>query len=204
MIRLSRDRDIETPDEIWFLEHPPVFTLGQAGRREHILDPGTIPVIQSDRGGQVTYHGPGQLLCYLLLDLKRKGITVKSLVTHMEQSIIDMLAEQGLTASRRAGAPGVYIDGRKIAALGVRVRRGSCYHGLALNVSMNTDPFLCINPCGFPGLRVTQLREYGSTMTVTQAAEALLPQLLHHLGYSGYNVIRLEGLANPQSVSLAS
>lgn len=204
MIRVTMARDVDTPDEVWFLEHPPVFTLGQAGRHEHLLDPGPIPVIQSDRGGQVTYHGPGQLLCYLLLDLKRKGISVKALVSHMENGIIDLLAELGLSGTRKPGAPGVYLGGSKIAALGVRVRKGCCYHGLALNVSMNTDPYLRINPCGYPGLRVTQLREHGSTMTVAQAADALLPHLLHHLGYDGYNVVCPEGSEDMQAVSLAS
>ena len=204
MVRVTRERDGETPDQIWLLEHPPVFTLGLAGRVEHLLDPGSIPVCRSDRGGQVTYHGPGQLVCYLLLDLKRKGISIRSLVSRMEQALIDMLAGQGLTAARLAGAPGVYIHGRKIAALGIRVRNGCCYHGLALNVAMDTDPFLRINPCGYPGLRVTQLREHGCVMSVAQAADALLPCLLHHLGYHGYNVACADTSMDPLPVPVAS
>ena len=204
MVRMTLARDDDTPDEIWFLEHPPVFTLGLAGRREHLLDPGPIPVVQSDRGGQVTYHGPGQLVSYLLLDLKRRGTSIRTLVSHMEQAVIDMLAEQGLMAARTPGAPGVYIDGKKIAALGVRVRNGCCYHGLALNVAMDTGPFLRIHPCGYPGLGVTQLREQGSTMSVAQAADALLPRLLHHLGYSGYNVACSEESGDALPVPLAS
>lgn len=204
MVRMTLERNDDTPDEIWFLEHPPVFTLGLAGRYEHLLDPGSITVIKSDRGGQVTYHGPGQLVCYLLLDLKRKGISIKTLVSDMEQALIDMLAGEGLAGARIPGAPGVYIDGRKIAALGVRVRNGCCYHGLALNVKMDTDPFLRINPCGYPGLRVTQLWEHGSVLSVAQAADALLPRLLHHLGYSGYNVAAPEASMDPLPVPVAN
>ena len=189
MVNLTLERDGNSPDEIWFLEHPPVFTLGLAGKQEHLINPGSIPMVRSDRGGQVTYHGPGQLICYLLLDLKRKNLPIRKLVQLMEQAVIDMLAAEGLVAGTKTGAPGVYIKGEKIAALGIRVRRGCCYHGLALNVNMDISPFLRINPCGYPGLRVTQLKDHGVEMSVYQAADALLPCLLHNLGYAGYNVI---------------
>ena len=152
-------RTPDTEDELWLLEHPPVFTLGQAGRLEHLLDVGSIPVVHSDRGGQVTYHGPGQLIAYLLLDLRRCGLGVKRLVNLLEQSVIDLLARQGIESDVRSEAPGVYVKGAKIASLGLRVRNGCCYHGLALNVAMDLEPFQRINPCGYPGLRVTQLSD---------------------------------------------
>lgn len=154
-------RATATGDEVWLLEHPPVFTLGQGGKPEHLLDPGTIPVVRIDRGGQVTYHGPGQAVIYLLLDLRRRGYGVKELVRRMEQAVIDFLAEYGVAAERRPGAPGVYVDGAKIAALGLRVRAGCCYHGLAFNVDMDLEPFRRINPCGYPGMAVTQCRDLG-------------------------------------------
>jgi lipoyl(octanoyl) transferase len=154
-------RDAATRDEIWLLEHPPVFTLGQGAKPEHLLDPGAIPVVRTDRGGQVTYHGPGQAVIYLLLDLRRLGFGVKELVRRMEQAVIDLLAEYGVAAERRPGAPGVYAGGAKIAALGLRVRGGCCYHGLAFNVDMDLEPFRRINPCGYPGLEVTQCRDLG-------------------------------------------
>lgn len=182
MRRFNDARDGSTMDEIWIVEHPPVYTLGLAGRREHILDGGGMPVIQTDRGGQVTYHGPGQLVMYLLLDMKRLGIGVREYVSLLEQSVIDMLAEMNINAARRARAPGVYVDDCKIAALGVRIRRGCCYHGLALNVDMDLEPFAGINPCGYEGLEVTQLSHYGIHMTVHEAAERLLPFLMRHLG----------------------
>ena len=166
-------RDAQTPDELWLLEHPPVFTLGQAGRREHLLDPGDIPVIQVDRGGQVTYHGPGQLIAYLMLDLRRVGLGVKRLVNLMEQSVIDLLGGYGIAAVRRADAPGVYVDAAKIASLGLRVRNGCCYHGLALNVAMDLEPFRRINPCGYAGLAITQLSDLAAGVSVSEAAGAL-------------------------------
>jgi lipoyl(octanoyl) transferase len=147
-------------DELWLCEHPPVFTLGLAGKREHLLRDIGIPLVQTDRGGQITYHGPGQLVCYLLLDLKRRGLTVKTLVQRMEQAVIDLLAGYGVAAERRAGAPGVYVAGAKIAALGLKIRNGCSYHGLALNVAMDLTPFAAINPCGYPGLTVTQLAAF--------------------------------------------
>ena len=146
-----------TPDEMWLLEHPSVFTLGQAGRDEHILDAGGIPVVHSDRGGQATYHGPGQVVLYLLLDLRRAGLGVKRLVRLLEQGVIALLSREGVSGTARPDAPGVYVDGAKIASLGLRVRNGRCYHGVALNVDLNLGPFARINPCGYPGLAVTRL-----------------------------------------------
>lgn len=159
MRRFTDARDPDTPDELWLLEHPPVFTLGQAGRREHLRDPGDIPVIQVDRGGQVTYHGPGQLVAYLLLDLRRAGLGVKRLVRILEQAVLELLARHGIPADLRAEAPGVYVAGAKIAALGLRVRKGCSYHGLALNISMDLEPFRRIDPCGYAGLEVAQLAD---------------------------------------------
>lgn len=152
-------RDADTPDELWLVEHPPVFTLGLAGKPEHVLDAGDIPVVRCDRGGQVTYHGPGQVVLYALLDLARAGHGVKALVTTLEQAVIDLLAGLDITGERRPGAPGVYVAGAKIAALGLRVRRGCCYHGLSFNVAMDLAPFARINPCGYADLPVTQLRD---------------------------------------------
>ena len=184
MVEYTDNRRPASADEIWPLEHNPVFTLGQAGKPEHIMDAGPIPVRKTDRGGQATYHGPGQLVLYLLLDLRRKGITIKRFVHLLEQSAIDFLAAFNLAASRRPGAPGVYVDGRKIAALGVRVRKGCCYHGVSLNVCMDLSPFRRINPCGFPGLEVTQLADLGVELSVGAAAEAFLPHLLSRFMYS--------------------
>jgi len=154
-------RGPDTPDEIWLLEHPPVFTLGLAGKREHILQTTDIPIIPIDRGGQVTYHGPGQVVAYLLLDLKRRGYGVRELVARMEQAVIDLLAGYAVTAERRERAPGVYVAGKKIAALGLRIKHGMSYHGLALNVDMDLTPFTHINPCGYAGLEATQLKDLG-------------------------------------------
>jgi len=150
-----------TADELWTLEHPPVFTLGQAGRWEHVLDPGAIPVLRSDRGGQVTYHGPGQVIVYLLYDLRRGGIGIRPLVQHLEQAVIGLLADYGIVAGLRPGAPGVYVGGCKIASLGLRVRHGCSLHGLSLNCAMDLEPFRRIHPCGYPGLEVTQVAELG-------------------------------------------
>jgi lipoyl(octanoyl) transferase len=154
-------RTAESPDELWLLQHPPVFTLGRNGKTEHLHHTGDIPVIHVDRGGQVTYHGPGQLVAYLLLDLKRRRLGIQPLVHLLEQSVIDLLADYSIRSGRRDKAPGVYVEGRKIAALGLRVRRGCCYHGLSLNVNMDLTPFSMINPCGCAGLEVTQLAELG-------------------------------------------
>jgi lipoyl(octanoyl) transferase len=178
-------RDADTPDEIWLLEHPPVFTQGQAGKAEHLLMPGDIPVVQSDRGGQVTYHGPGQLVGYVLLDLHRLGYGIRSLVTRLEHAMVECLAGYGIGAAAQPDAPGVYVDGRKIASLGLRVRNGRTYHGLSLNVAMDLEPFARINPCGFAGLRMTQLSELGGPADVAQVARDLEPLLLRHLARVG-------------------
>ncbi len=174
-------RTAETPDEIWLLQHPPVFTLGMAGKREHLLADIGIPVVPIDRGGQVTYHGPGQVVIYLLLDLRRRGYGIKELVRRMEQAIIDTLAAHGIAAARLAGAPGVYVAGAKIAALGLRVKHSCTYHGLSLNVAMDLSPFQAINPCGYAGMAVTQLRDLGAMASVQQAGEALLANLLRQI-----------------------
>ena len=157
MRAFTERRGPETRDEIWFVEHPPVFTLGLAADRAHLLDPGDIEVVQTDRGGQVTYHGPGQLVCYVLLDLKRRGLDIRRLVEALEGAVVDTLAGFGLEAYSRRDAPGVYIDGSKIAAVGLKVRRGCTYHGLAFNIAMDLEPFGRINPCGYEGLKVTEL-----------------------------------------------
>jgi len=166
-------RGADTPDELWLLEHPPVYTQGQAGRPEHLIAPTAIPVVPIDRGGQITYHGPGQLVAYLLVDLRRRGYGIRELVTRMEQAVIDLLAGQGVPAERRAGAPGVYVAGAKIAALGLRVRHGCTYHGLAFNVDMDLKPFAAINPCGYAGMAVTQCRDLGLDLSMSQAERAL-------------------------------
>ena len=174
-------RSSATPDEVWFLQHAPVFTLGRNGKQEHIHESGDIPVIQADRGGQVTYHGPGQLIVYTLLDLSRRQLGVQSLVRILEQTVIDLLAGHGLVATRRVKAPGVYVDNCKIAALGLRVRRGCCFHGLSLNVDMDLTPFSKINPCGYPGLQVTQLADHGVAEpldVITRQFQAHFVQLL--------------------------
>jgi len=181
MKAFTAGRGAGTADEIWLLQHPPVFTLGQAGKPEHLLDPGEIPVIKIDRGGQVTYHGPGQVVLYLLLDLRRHHLTVKGLVRNMEQSVIDLLGDHGITAERRSGAPGVYVRGAKIAALGLKVSAGCCYHGLAFNVDMDLSPFLRINPCGFPGLAVTQARDLGIGDSVETLGGKLAQKLISEI-----------------------
>jgi len=175
-------RGPETPDELWLVEHPPVYTLGQAGRAEHILDPQCIPVIRVDRGGQVTYHGPGQLVAYLLLDLRRARLGVKGLVALLERAVVDLLAAYEIPAETRPGAPGVYVAGAKIASLGIRVRNGCTYHGLAVNVDMDLEPFSRINPCGYPGQAVTQLRELGGAVELNRVGEDLAARLAQLLG----------------------
>lgn len=161
MRRYTDERDSTSPDQLWIVEHPPVFTLGQAGRKEHLINIGEIPVVQSDRGGQVTYHGPGQVILYILLDLKRNHLGVRSLVNCIEQTVIDLLKLHNIAAKTHQDAPGVYVNDAKVASLGLRVRRGCSYHGLALNVDMDLEPFNRINPCGYPGLKVTQLADLG-------------------------------------------
>ena len=181
MQRYTDERGPDTPDEIWLLEHPPVFTLGLAADPSHVLAPGDIPVVQIDRGGQVTYHGPGQLVAYPLVDVKRLGISVRGLVTALERAVIDYVAGFGITAIGRRDAPGVYVDGRKLAALGLRIRRHASYHGLALNVDMDLTPFSRINPCGMAGLEVTQLKDLGGPADVKAVADALGPQIVKSL-----------------------
>jgi lipoyl(octanoyl) transferase len=177
MRRFTAARDGATPDEVWLVEHPPVYTLGQAGRTTHLRRETAIPVVRVDRGGQVTYHGPGQAIVYLLLDIRRRGLTVKRLVHLLEQAAIDVLAAHGVTGERRADAPGVYVAGAKIAALGLRVRAGCCYHGLALNVAMDLAPFADIDPCGYPGLAVTQLADLGVDTGPACIGDALAARL---------------------------
>lgn len=177
MQRFTDARDAATPDELWVVEHEPVFTLGQAGKAEHVLAPGDIPVVQVDRGGQVTYHGPGQLVVYPLLDLPRLKIGVRDYVCRIEQAIIDTLADWNIEAVRRDGAPGVYVADAKIAALGIRVRRGRTFHGLAFNVAMDLEPFRRINPCGYQGLQVVALGDLGGPSSI----DGVAPQVLEHL-----------------------
>jgi lipoyl(octanoyl) transferase len=181
MQALTDTRGPDTPDELWLLEHDPVFTLGMNADPTHVLNAGDIPVVQIDRGGQVTYHGPGQLVVYPLIDVRRAGIGVRSLVTALERAAIDLAAASGITAECRANAPGVYVDGRKLASVGLRVRRGGSYHGLALNVNMDLAPFLRINPCGYAGLEMTQLAALGGPATVQAAGDAFAPLLLARL-----------------------
>jgi lipoyl(octanoyl) transferase len=184
MQKFVDQRDPATPDEIWLLEHPPVFTLGMAADSVHLLMPGDIPVVQVDRGGQVTYHGPGQLVAYPLLDVRRLGITVRDLVLRLEQAVIDLVAAHGIHAAGRRDAPGVYVDGSKLAALGLRIRRGSSYHGVALNVDMDLEPFSRINPCGLAGMQVTQLADLGMHMSVEQVGREFARRLAAGLGAS--------------------
>ncbi len=174
-------RTAETPDELWVVEHPPVYTLGQAGKPEHILRDIGIPLVKIDRGGQVTYHGPGQVVIYLLLDLPRLKIKVRELVTTIEQAVIDLLAEYSVTAERRDGAPGVYVGDAKIAALGLRIRNGCSYHGVSLNVDMDLSPFDAINPCGYAGLQVIQTKDLNIPLTAHEAGEQLSQYLLQQL-----------------------
>lgn len=175
-------RDAASPDELWVLQHEPVFTLGQAGKWEHVLLPGDIPVVPVDRGGQVTYHGPGQIVAYALIDLRRCGIGVREFVNRIEQAILNTLAEWNIQAVRKSDAPGVYVAGAKIAALGLRVRRGCTFHGLAFNVDMDLEPFQRINPCGFQGLEVTQMLDLGGPSGVADVESVLIAQLARQLG----------------------
>ncbi len=177
-------RDETTADELWLVEHPPVFTLGLNAKPKHLLAPGDIPVVNVDRGGQVTYHGPGQIVLYPLLDLNRLKIGVRELVRRMEQAVIDLLAAHGIAAEGREDAPGVYVAGAKIAALGLRVRRGRSYHGLALNVDLDLAPFSRINPCGYPGMAVTRTRDLGIAADPAALGEALATHLQALLGYN--------------------
>lgn len=177
------NRQKETPDELWFLQHSPVYTLGKNGKPEHILDSAGIPVINADRGGQVTYHGPGQLVVYTLLDLSRMKLGVRALVTTLEQTIVDLLSDYGVDAEARSEAPGVYVNDAKIAALGLRVRKGCSFHGLALNVDMDLEPFTRINPCGYEGLAVTQLKNFVSDIKVESVTDDLQQRLMSKFSY---------------------
>jgi len=183
MQRFTDERNASTPDEIWFLEHPPVFTLGMNASAAHVLAPGDIPVVQIDRGGQVTYHGPGQLVVYPLIDLRRAKLGVRDIVTALEKCVIQLVAEFGVSAEARKDAPGIYVAGRKLGSVGIRIRRHSSYHGLAVNVNLDLEPFQRINPCGYQGLEMTQLAELGGPSTVDNAAETLEPHLLRSLGF---------------------
>jgi len=178
-----------TPDEIWFTEHPPIFTLGLNASRDHLLAPGEIPVIQIDRGGQVTYHGPGQLMIYPLIDLKRARLGVRSLVTALEQTVVDLGAEFGIEARSRTDAPGVYVQDRKIASIGLRIRRGASYHGMALNIDVDLQPFSRINPCGFSDLEVTDLRTVGVPEGRDEIQARVLDHLLRHLQLQGKQIV---------------
>jgi lipoyl(octanoyl) transferase len=182
MRQFTDNRGPQTHDEVWLLEHAPVFTLGQAGLADHLLDPGPIAVVRCDRGGQVTYHGPGQLVAYLLLDLKRARIGVKTLVHLLEQAVIDLLADHQVIAKSRSDAPGVYVGEAKIASVGLRVRRGCSYHGVALNVDLDTAPFKRINPCGYPGLAITRTRDLGLSLDVEVAGQQFVTHLSRLLG----------------------
>ncbi|WP_407292797.1 lipoyl(octanoyl) transferase LipB [Stutzerimonas zhaodongensis] len=185
MQRFTNERGPDTVDEIWLLQHPRVFTQGQAGKPEHLLLPGDIPVVQADRGGQVTYHGPGQLVCYLMLDVRRLGFGVRELVSRIEQSLIDLLASYDVQASAKPEAPGVYVDGAKIASLGLRIRNGRSFHGLALNVDMDLEPFGRINPCGYAGMNMTQLADLvAEPIAFAEVSARLAEQLGKHLGYA--------------------
>ncbi len=181
MQQFTETRSSLTPDEIWFTEHPPVFTLGLNASREHLMTPGDIPVIQVDRGGQVTYHGPGQLMIYPLIDLKRAGLGVRDLVTGLEQTVVDLLADFDIEAASRKDAPGVYVEGRKVASVGLRVRRGGSYHGMALNIDVDLEPFSRINPCGFSNLEVTDLAALGISESRTEIQKRVQAHLLRHL-----------------------
>ena len=198
MQRFTDERQDATADEIWFAEHPPVFTLGLNAGREHLLAPGDIPVVQIDRGGQVTYHGPGQLMIYPLLNLRRLKLGPRGLVVALENAVIAYAAERGLTAAGSRQAPGVYIDGAKLASIGLRIRRGACYHGMALNVSLDPQPFERINVCGYRDLRVTRLADHGVRDDLETVAQDLTPHLLWHLGCAtqadqpGYSAIKTD------------
>lgn len=184
MQRFTDERDAETPDELWMVEHPPVFTQGLAGKAEHILAAGDIPVVQVDRGGQVTYHGPGQIVAYPMINLRRHGIGVKSLVAGIEQAVIDTVALYGVDAKRKDNAPGVYVDGAKIASLGLRIRKACSFHGLAFNIAMDLEPFSRINPCGFTGLQVTQLSQLADDVQFNTVQQQLIEAFCTQLNYS--------------------
>lgn len=203
MQAFTDSRDESTTDEIWFTEHPPVFTMGLNAGKEHLLAPGSIPVVQIDRGGQVTFHGPGQLMVYPLLDLGRNAIGIRALVTALEQSVMDLAADFGIDAASRPDAPGVYAAANKLASIGLRIRRGCSFHGMALNVDIDLEPFSRINPCGYADLQMTDLARLGAAIKLDEAGTLLLPHLLEHLGFDSAEVQRgddnLPGLADISS-----
>ncbi len=189
MQRFVAERDKSVMDEAWLLQHPAVFTQGQAGKAEHVLFPGDIPVVQVDRGGQVTYHGPGQLVAYLLLDVRRPALGVRDLVSRIEQSLIGLLASYGVPAVSKPDAPGVYVDGAKIASLGLRIRNGRSFHGLALNLDMDLEPFRRINPCGYAGMPMTQLSQLAGPIALADVRERLRGELVERLGYAAQKTL---------------
>lgn len=184
MQEFTQLRDEHTTDELWLLEHPPVFTQGLAGKAEHVLNPGNIPIVHTDRGGQVTYHGPGQLIVYVLFDLRRLAIGVRQLVRTLEQTVVAVLAEYGVSATARCDAPGVYVNGAKICSIGLRVRKGCSYHGIAFNVAMDMAPFSRINPCGFQNLTMTQLRDFVPTVQRSEVEQKIIHHVLQNFGYT--------------------
>jgi len=195
MQQFTERRDEQTADEIWFTEHPPVFTLGLNASREHLLAPGDIPVVQIDRGGQVTYHGPGQLMIYPLIDLKRGKLGVRDLVTALERTVVGVAADLNIDAMARADAPGVYVDGRKLASVGLRIRRGASYHGMAFNVAVDLEPFSRINPCGYSDLELTDLNRLGVKESIGEIAERVLTRLLENLSFSDRTITESSDIA---------
>jgi lipoyl(octanoyl) transferase len=189
MQEFTDSRTEQTPDEIWVLQHPPVFTQGQNGKPEHLLDPGSIPVINVDRGGQVTYHGPGQLIAYTLVDIQRKHFNVREIVTRLEKAIIQLLLSYEIPAETQCKAPGVYIDNKKIASIGLRIRRGSAFHGLALNACMDLEPFSRINPCGFAGLEMAQVSHWHPDLDLSSLESKLVESLVANLGYTTHLIV---------------
>ena len=188
MKEFTQTRSKDDADEIWLLEHPPLFTQGQAGKAEHVLNAGDIPVIQSDRGGQVTYHGPGQLVAYFLINIRRKKFGVRDLVTHIENLVINTLKAYNIESAARPDAPGVYVDGKKICSLGLRIRRGCSFHGLALNVDMDLSPFLRINPCGYQGMEMAQVSQLGGPSDLEIVEQQLIQELVELLGYDQVDI----------------
>lgn len=190
MHRFTDQRDSETPDEVWLVEHNPVFTQGQAGKAEHLLMPGDIPVVQSDRGGQVTYHGPGQQILYVMIDIRRRKLGVRQLVTVLEQTVIKTLADYSVTAYSRDDAPGVYVDGKKICSLGLRIRKGCSFHGLALNIDMDLGPFLRINPCGYAGMEMTRLADLTADSLLAEVPRRLVDHFTRQISYQQIDFIQ--------------
>jgi lipoyl(octanoyl) transferase len=191
----TNNRDDDTVDQVWLVEHNPVFTQGQAGKAEHLLATGDIPVVQSDRGGQVTYHGPGQLVAYFLLNLRRKNLGVRDLVTHIENLVINTLASYGINSAARPDAPGVYVDNKKICSLGLRIRKGCSFHGLALNIDMDLSPFLRINPCGYAGMEMVQVSELGGPDNLNEVSRVLINEITALLDYQEVSIISPATLA---------